>query len=62
MMMVILFITGFAQENGMANETATGLRANDKIWVVMVICLTILAGLLLYLISLDKKLSKFENK
>lgn len=43
-------------------QQATGLRADNKIWVVMVVCLTILAGLILYVISVDRKLSRLEKK
>ena len=38
-----------------------GLRANDKIWVVMLVCLTILFGLMALLIRLDRKLHRLEN-
>lgn len=38
-----------------------GLRANDKIWVVMLVCLTILFGLLALLIRIDRKLHRLEN-
>lgn len=59
---LFVYLTTFAQNNAMPTEAATGLRANDKIWVVMTICLTILAGLFIYLINLDKKISTLENK
>lgn len=64
----LLFLLGFfilAQAQGdpnTGNQVATGLRANDKIWVVMAVCLTILAGLILYVVSLDRKISKLEKK
>ena len=41
---------------------ATGLRADGKIYVVMAVALTILAGLFAYLIRLDRKISKLEKK
>ena len=41
---------------------AAGLQSNGKIWVVMVICLTILAGVFLYLFYLDRKINKLEKK
>lgn len=49
-----------AQVPGQAQE-ATGLRADGKIWVVMAVCITILTGLLLYVIILDRKISKLEK-
>lgn len=47
----------FAQESN-----TSGLRAHNKIWVVMAVCLTILAGLLLLLFRIDRKLHQLENK
>lgn len=43
-------------------EPATGLRADGKIYVVMAVALTILTGLFIYLIRLDRKISKLEKK
>lgn len=50
-----------------AQEAATdanpeGLRADGKIWVVMAVCLTILAGLLLYMFRIDKKITALERE
>ncbi len=49
------------QEKGFAIEMADKLRANGKIYVVVAIICIILLGVLLYLISLDKKISKLEQ-
>ena len=38
------------------------MRSNEKIYVVVAVCLTILIGLILYLISLDRKITKMEKK
>jgi uncharacterized membrane protein len=45
-----------------AAREATGLRAGNKIYVVMVVTVTILIGLLLYVIRLDRKISKLEKQ
>ena len=37
------------------------MRSEGKIYVVMVVVITILAGLILYISRLDKKLSKLEK-
>lgn len=50
----------FSQENNPVT-VQEGLRANDKIWVVMLVCLTILFGLLVLLIRIDRKLHRLEN-
>ncbi len=37
------------------------MRSNDKIYVVMAVCITILVALFLYLIRIDVKVSKKEK-
>ena len=49
----------FAQTT-MPEETA--MRSNGKIYVVMVVCITILVGLILYLITIDRKIGKIEDR
>lgn len=39
----------------------TIMRSNDKIYVVMAVCITILAVFFLYLIRIDIKISKKEK-
>ncbi len=38
------------------------MRSNGKIYVVMAVVATIVTGLFLYVYSIDKKISKLENK
>jgi uncharacterized membrane protein len=47
-----------------AQETGTGgvMYSNGKIYVVMAVVVTIVIGLFLYLLSLDRKISKMEKK
>lgn len=45
-----------------AESPSTGLRADGKIWVVMAVCLTILAGLFVYLIRIDRRISALEKE
>lgn len=56
---VLLFFTLItkAQEPEMADT----MKANGKIYVVIAVMLTILAGLVLYLVRLDRKISKLEK-
>ncbi|MEP7107867.1 MAG: CcmD family protein [Ferruginibacter sp.] len=49
----------YAQSNDIIEGT---MRSNDKIYVVLAICITILAGLILYLVSIDRKIAKIEDK
>jgi hypothetical protein len=43
-------------------EMADVMRSNGKIYVVVTVCLIILLGLLVYLISLDRKISRIEKQ
>ena len=58
---LILTASAYAQDINKKNEMATGLRANGKIYVVMAVVVTILIGLIAYLIRLDRKISKLEK-
>ena len=49
----------FAQEKP---EMADAMRSNGKIYVVVAVVLTILLGLIAYLIRLDRKISKLEKE
>ena len=42
-------------------EMADTMRQNGKIYVVVAVVLTILVGIFLYLIRLDRKLTKLEK-
>lgn len=51
----------FAQDSNKV-EMADNFRTNGKIYVVVAVILTIFAGIILYLVRLDRKISKLENK
>lgn len=55
---LILSIPAFSQEVEMADT----MRAEGKIYVVVAIILVILAGLVAYLVSIDRKASRLEKK
>lgn len=42
-------------------DMAAGMRSNGKIYVVITVLVIILLGLITYVISLDKKIRKFEK-
>jgi hypothetical protein len=42
-------------------EMADTMRSNGKIYVVIAVMLTILLGLILYVIRIDRKISKLEK-
>jgi hypothetical protein len=58
--MSMLSVTLFAQ--AAPPEPENMFTANGKLGVVIAVVVTILAGLFLYLISLDKKISRLEKK
>ncbi len=55
------FVAAQAQD-GIANTNTDVMRSNGKIYVVMAVVVTIVTGLFLYVYSIDKKISKLENK
>ncbi|MDH5598076.1 MAG: CcmD family protein [Cyclobacteriaceae bacterium] len=57
--LLIPFIAG-AQAQGVA--MADGLRAEGKIYVVVGIIAIIFIGILIYLISMDRKISRLEKE
>ena len=63
----LLFISLFSglllfAQDGDKIEMADTMRQNGKIYVVVAVILTILAGIFLYLIRLDRKIGKLEKE
>lgn len=58
-----LVVVCYAQNDTAVNviKEPTGMRANGKIWVVMAVCVTILLGLVAYVVRLDRKISRLEK-
>ncbi|RYY27262.1 MAG: CcmD family protein [Chitinophagaceae bacterium] len=52
----------FAQQTVTEDGAATGMRSEGKIYVVVAVVVTILAGLILFLVRLDRKISRLEQK
>jgi protein-S-isoprenylcysteine O-methyltransferase Ste14 len=59
---VLFLLFSVAQSPAQQVTDAGAMETNGKIYVVMAVCLTVLAGLLFYLISLDRKISNIEKK
>lgn len=51
----------FAQETGEKVEMADAMRSNGRIYVVVAVVLAIFAGIILYLIRLDRKITRLEK-
>ena len=54
-------IAGVAQNNDQP-QMADVMRSNGKIYVVVAVLVIILLGLILYLVRLDRKISKLEKE
>jgi hypothetical protein len=57
----LLLLQLWAAAQGGPAEMADSFRANGKIYVVFAVILTIFAGIILYLVRLDRKISRFEK-
>jgi hypothetical protein len=57
--LTLILLTFFA--NAQDVKMADVMKENGKIYVVIAVMLTILAGLVLYLIRLDRKISRLEK-
>jgi predicted transporter len=63
LLFVLIFsIITFAQDRTKKVEMADLMRSNGRIYVVVAVMLTILIGLILYVMRLDKKISKMEKQ
>lgn len=51
-----------AQTAGSEIEMADTMRSNGKIYVVVAVVTVIMTGLIIYLISLDRKITKIEKR
>ena len=58
-LLTLLFFAFFA--NAQEITMADVMKENGKIYVVIAVMLTILAGLVLYLVRLDRKISRLEK-
>ena len=54
----------FSQDSAAVDDVreGAGLRAEGKIYVVLLVSVTILIGLIIYLVRLDRKISRLEGK
>lgn len=62
--LLLLAGTALAQATAPADqpEMADALRASGKIYVVVLVVVIIISGLLLYLVRLDRKVSRLERE
>lgn len=58
-LMLLATLAAKAQET--QPEMADAMRANGKIYVVVLVLATIFAGIILYLVRLDRKITRMEK-
>lgn len=61
LVMLIISASAFAQDNAPV-EMATGLYQSGKIYVVVIVMSIIFIGIAIYLVMLDRKISKLEKE
>jgi CcmD family protein len=61
-LLFLLLISTVANAQEAAPEMADKFRADGKIYVVVLVLATIFAGILAYLVRLDRKISRLENE
>jgi CcmD family protein len=61
-LLVFTFISRISIAQGTAVEMADQLRQSGKIYVVVLVVLIIFIGIIVYMIYLDRKMSKMEEK
>ena len=61
LMLLFCSIVANAQTAAAPVEMADGMRSNGKIYVVVGVLLIILIGILVYLITIDRKITRVEK-
>ena len=62
-LLLLLMLNAFlVSAQGKKTEMADLMRSNGRIYVVVAVMLTILVGLVLYLVRLDRKIGKLEKE
>lgn len=59
---LIYLITLLFSQRAFAQEMADNMRAEGKIYVVVAVIAVIFTGLVIYLLLLDRKISKLEKR
>lgn len=62
LLLILSYVTVFAQKKDDTIEMADALRSSGKIYVVVSVIVIIFAGLAIYLFSIDRRLRKIEKE
>jgi len=60
--LILLSVITYAQADGDKADMADTMRSNGRIFVVVAVVVVILIGLILYLVRLDRKITKMERE
>jgi len=60
-LLTLLLMIPFVAQAQSRPEMADALRSNGKIYVVVLVICTIFAGIILFLVALDRKIKKLER-
>ncbi len=61
MLSLLLLLSGRVLSQSSVPESMDMMRSNGKLYVVVAVVLTILVGMVLYLVNLDRKISRMEK-
>ena len=59
---VMILMCAIAHAQSTPTESTDFMRSNGKIYVVVAVVVTIVAGIFVYLINLDKKITRLEKE
>jgi multisubunit Na+/H+ antiporter MnhB subunit len=59
---LLLLTVSHAQDEGNKVDMADTMRSNGRIYVVVAVVVLILVGLILYLVRLDRKITRLERE
>jgi hypothetical protein len=59
--LLFLSLVTMAQNNSRQTEMADLMRSNGKIYVVTAVIITIFAGIIIYLVIIERKMNRLEK-
>jgi hypothetical protein len=62
LVLCLLNLAVMAQDNATVKANEDVMRSNGKLYVVVAVIVTIVTGIFLYLINLDRKISRLEKQ
>ena len=60
-LLLFLSLVTTAQNNSRQTEMADLMRSNGKIYVVTAVIITIFAGIIIYLVRIERKMNRLEK-